>query len=183
MIKKSPGLSVRFLNKAVDGFTNINKELGGPSVNRLLQRMMIESLTLGGSSTFTIGRETPFLSGIRANFKLRKQFADVAEMLRTREISRSDAQVVDLPVHARHRAKLTEIAGKLDWSLTQVVVGALYTFAILASSQEVPKDLPLLLKNLRAIKHWEAELQKEKKNKLSAEPTPLVPMEVLVDLL
>jgi len=183
MKKKSPGLSIRFLRTAITKLDEINEQMKGPSVNRLLQRMMIDVLTLCGSTTFSIGAETPFLTGIRANPKFAKQFSEVAAMLSAREIARSEVRVLDLPIHARHREKLTEIAGKLDWSLTQVVVGALYTFAILASSREVPQDLPLLLKNMRAIKQWEAELQREKKARLTAEPSTAIPMEVLVDLL
>lgn len=193
-------LSLRLSSTAIDQLGRINDILKGPSVNRLLHRMLVESLALADTLDFDGSAEAPLLWALRSQDKLRAHFAHVAQLELVTGVGK-ETRIVNVPTTTRNRETLLRFAHELRWSIAQTAAEALHAYAVLGGANKMLRELPPLLRVWRSLKFYDSKptaavepkaLDLERLNarlfrgaaQTRLEDGPrIVPMEVLVDLI
>ncbi len=148
----------------------VNRRIEGPSLNRLVNRMLLEALSIAESKPFSALSVAPVLFELRYR-SVRPLFADVAEIDVTKVLKVEDACVLNLASTAGQREKLASFAAALNWSTAQVAAEAIHTFSILADGCDGLEELPRLFRNWRAIENYRfgGELERDALDKLNRE--------------
>jgi hypothetical protein len=164
------GLSIRIPEKDVKALRRTNSKLPGRSINRLLHRMVRESLLLADSKPFSV-MEAKLLRKIRARPKLRALFRSIADEDVRRTVPNDDTLSVKFPFSMEERDRLKRLTAILRWSTAQLTLEAIQSFLVLAGAEEPleQEQVPTLLETYRAILTYRGTYDKESESRMRNE--------------